>query len=104
MGSFRRRAAAFGSEAAATGQAESARSDAVRADLVSTQEYTYDRVLQDHVAFGTPEELVERFQELEEALEVSSLILEPNPGGKMPADSILNSMRLLGERVFPQFR
>ena len=88
----------------ATGRTGSARTDAVRAGLVSTQEYTYDRVLQNHVAFGTPEELVERFQELVEALGVSSLILEPNPGGKMPADWLLDSMRLLGERIFHQFR
>ena len=103
MASFRRRAASFGSAEAAAGRADSAQPDASRADLVSSQEYTYDRVLKDHVVFGTPEALVERFQELEETLGVWSLIVEPNPGGNVPPDLVLSSMRLLGERVLPRF-
>ena len=63
----------------------------------------YEEVLEKKVAFGTPDVLMERFNQLHELLGLSTVVAEVNPGGRLPADRILNSIRLLGETVVPQF-
>ena len=63
---------------------------------------TYDEVLEQRVAFGTPEALVERLQELMEVLGLSTVVAEVNPGGRLPTECVRDSIRLLGERVIPR--
>ena len=66
------------------------------------RQISYEDVLQKKVAFGTPDALVERFQQLQELLGLSMVVAEVNPGGRLPADRVLNSIRLLGETVVPR--
>ena len=64
-------------------------------------EITYDEVLEQKVAFGDPDYLVERLTNLKELLGLSMVVAEVNPGGRVPADQVLNSIRLMGEEVLP---
>ena len=64
---------------------------------------SYDEVLQ-RVAYGTPEAVVERLQEYQETLGITGVSLDMNPGGQIPYDRVVNSIRLLAERVMPQFK
>jgi alkanesulfonate monooxygenase SsuD/methylene tetrahydromethanopterin reductase-like flavin-dependent oxidoreductase (luciferase family) len=66
-------------------------------------EVTYDDVLR-RVAFGTPEAVVDRLQEYQEDLGITGVALDMNPGGQVPHDRVVNSIRLLTEKVVPQFK
>jgi alkanesulfonate monooxygenase SsuD/methylene tetrahydromethanopterin reductase-like flavin-dependent oxidoreductase (luciferase family) len=64
---------------------------------------TYDEVLQ-RVAYGTPEAVVERLQEYQETFGITGVSLDMNPGGQIPYDRVVNSIRLLTEQVIPKFK
>ena len=57
-----------------------------------------------HVAFGTPEDVAKRLQTLQETLGLSGFIMESNVGGRIPPESVLESIRLFGREVAPQLR
>ena len=71
--------------------------------LKRISEVTYDDVLK-RVAYGTPEEVVDRLQEYRETLGITGVALEVNPGGQIPYDRVVNSIRLLAEKVLPKFK
>ena len=54
--------------------------------------------------YGTAEAVVDRLREYEETLGLSAISLELNYGGQIPLERVLNSMRLIADRVIPQFR
>lgn len=62
---------------------------------------TYDDLLENRVAYGTPEAVVDRLQELRESLGLTGVITEMNCGGVIPQDRVMTSLRLFGERVMP---
>lgn len=64
----------------------------------------YDNLLKTRVAYGSAEEMVERLQEFQERMGVSGFLLDMNFGGQIPQELVLNSMRLLAEKVIPAFR
>jgi alkanesulfonate monooxygenase SsuD/methylene tetrahydromethanopterin reductase-like flavin-dependent oxidoreductase (luciferase family) len=64
---------------------------------------SYDEVLQ-RVAYGTPEAVVERLQEYKEAFGITGVSLDVNPGGQIPYDRVVKSMRLLADQVIPKFK
>jgi alkanesulfonate monooxygenase SsuD/methylene tetrahydromethanopterin reductase-like flavin-dependent oxidoreductase (luciferase family) len=66
-------------------------------------EVSYDEVLQ-RVAYGTPAAVVERLQEYQETLGITGVSLDMNPGGQIPYDRVVNSIRLLAEQVIPKFQ
>jgi len=66
-------------------------------------EVSYDDVL-GRVAYGTPEAVVERLQEYQETLGITGVSLDVNPGGQIPYDRVVNSIRLLTEKVMPKFK
>jgi hypothetical protein len=47
---------------------------------------------------------VERFLEYKEALGITGVSLDMNPGGQIPYDRVVHSMRLLTEQVIPKFK
>ena len=71
--------------------------------LKRVAEAGYDEVLQS-VIFGTPELVTERIRELQEELGLSGLSLDMNPGGQIPKELVINSMRLLTNKVMPHFK
>jgi alkanesulfonate monooxygenase SsuD/methylene tetrahydromethanopterin reductase-like flavin-dependent oxidoreductase (luciferase family) len=73
---------------------------AARAQRLAT--LTYDDVLREQAVFGTPEMVTERLLELREALGFTSISAWMNPGGQIPHERVLTSMRLFTERVAPR--
>lgn len=65
-------------------------------------EITYDDVLREQAVFGSPEAVTERLLELRGTLGFSSLSAWMNPGGQIPHERVLTSMRLFAERVAPR--
>ncbi len=64
----------------------------------------YDELLKQRLLYGTPEAVVDRLQEYQAELGISSVVLEMNYGGQIPYDRIIHSMRLLTEKVVPKFK
>ena len=71
--------------------------------LKRISEVPYEDVLR-RVAYGTPEAVVERLHEYQEELGITGVSLDVNPGGQVPYDRVVNSIRLLCEKVIPEFR
>jgi alkanesulfonate monooxygenase SsuD/methylene tetrahydromethanopterin reductase-like flavin-dependent oxidoreductase (luciferase family) len=65
---------------------------------------TYDDVLRDRVAYGTPDMVVDRLRHLRDALGVSGVISESNVGGRIPLERVLDSIRLYAQEVAPRLR
>jgi alkanesulfonate monooxygenase SsuD/methylene tetrahydromethanopterin reductase-like flavin-dependent oxidoreductase (luciferase family) len=65
---------------------------------------TYDELLRDRVAYGTPEMVVERLTQWRDQLGLSGVIMEPNVGGKIPLEQMLRSIRLYAKEVAPRLR
>ena len=64
----------------------------------------YEDVLRQRVVFGTPEEIVERFQGYQADFGVTGVVMEVNYGGRIPYDRVKNSLRLISEQVMPHFK
>ena len=63
----------------------------------------YSEILANRVLFGTPDEVVERLQTLQEELGINGIVMECNYGGRIPYAKVINSLRLLSEHVMPHF-
>ena len=64
----------------------------------------YEDVLRQRVTFGTPAEIIERFQGYQEDFGVTGVVMEVNYGGRIPYDRVKNSLRLISEQVMPHFK
>ena len=63
-----------------------------------------DHILRERVVVGGPDTLVKRLRELEDSLHLDGVILEPNPGGKIPLPQMMRSLELLARDVTPALR
>ena len=97
MGFFRSISSALRKSDGATAQTAEAR--AARASRLA--EISYDEILSEYAVFGTPEAVVDRLQQLREQMGFSMLSTWMNPGGRIPNERVLKSMRLFAERVAP---
>ena len=98
IGFFRSISKALKKSDGATAQTAEARE--VRANRLA--EISYDEVLSDYAVFGTPEAVADRLLSLREEMGFSTLSMWMNPGGQIPNERVLNSMRLFAERVAPR--
>jgi alkanesulfonate monooxygenase SsuD/methylene tetrahydromethanopterin reductase-like flavin-dependent oxidoreductase (luciferase family) len=71
--------------------------------LKRISEIPYDDVLP-RVAYGTPEAVVDRLLEYREALGITGISLDVNPGGQIPYDRVVHSIRLLTDKVMPKLK
>ncbi len=62
----------------------------------------YEAVLRDRLAYGTPDSVTQRLQEIIDELGLSGVIMIPNVGGKIPRDRLSASIKLFGEEVAPR--
>ncbi len=83
---------------------KSAASEEGRKRLLNMARVPYSDVFRQRVMYGTPEAVVGRIQEYQESLGISGVVLETNYGGQIPNDRVVNSIRLITERVIPEFR
>jgi len=65
---------------------------------------TYEEARKEKLAYGTPEMVVDRLQELRELLGVSVILAEMNCGQQIPNQHTLSSMRLFMDKVAPALR
>jgi alkanesulfonate monooxygenase SsuD/methylene tetrahydromethanopterin reductase-like flavin-dependent oxidoreductase (luciferase family) len=68
------------------------------------QAITYDEARRDKIIVGTPEMVVDRLQALQEELGLDGILAELNCGSLIPHERVMNSMRLLCEKVMPRFK
>ena len=54
--------------------------------------------------FGTPAEVVDRIEMLQEDLSTDEIMFEVNWTASVPRDVVMNTMRLLTDKVIPQFK
>ncbi len=85
-------------------QAGISAADDRRAQAQRLASMTYDDWLRDKVVYGTPEAVVERLGQLKENLGLTEIIYEVNYGTLIPYELQLNCMRLITERVVPEFK
>lgn len=74
-----------------------------RAELEMVRTITYEQVLQDKVVVGSPERVTDRLLQLREELGIDGILAELNFGGGIPAELMMQSLRLLCEKVRPHF-
>ena len=101
MSSYRRMAASFTRSASEAGAAIS-EERSQRGQRLSN--VTYEELLSERLAYGTPEMVAERLGRLTEDLGLSGVVIEPNVGGGIPARQVFNSVRLFAEEVAPLLR
>ena len=81
-----------------------AASEEVAERLREAASVPYDEILRRRVMYGTPEDVIERLHEYRQTLGISGVVLEMNYGGQIPYDGVVNSTRLLTEKVMPRFK
>ena len=101
MRAFRRTADTYIRTVEAEGENASAERRQRAEQLLNT---TYDDLLVDRVAYGSPEEVAERLAEIRDQLGLTGVIMEPNLGGTVPAERVQNSVKLYAEEVAPALR
>jgi alkanesulfonate monooxygenase SsuD/methylene tetrahydromethanopterin reductase-like flavin-dependent oxidoreductase (luciferase family) len=79
----------------------SAGDDEARERLARIQAPAYDEVLP-RMLYGTPEEVADRIQEYRDELGITGVSLNMNVGGQIPHENVVNSIRLLMDRVAPR--
>jgi alkanesulfonate monooxygenase SsuD/methylene tetrahydromethanopterin reductase-like flavin-dependent oxidoreductase (luciferase family) len=75
-----------------------------RARLDQLEAMSYEAILETRVAFGTAPELIERLAGIRDGLGLDGIIAELNPGGLLPMDRMLRTLRILTREVLPALR
>ena len=75
-----------------------------RAQAQRISSMTYDDWLRDKVVYGTPEAVVDRLRQLTEELQLNQIVYEINFGRRIPYHLQIDNLRLLTERVLPEFK
>ena len=75
-----------------------------RAEAEEVRTATYADVLRDKVIVGGPERVTDRLKELEDVLGIDGILFELNFGAAIPAEVMMRSLRLICEKVMPNFK
>ncbi len=67
------------------------------------QAITYEEALRDKVVVGTPDMVIDRLIELRDELGLDGILAEMNCGSLVPHERVMNSLRLLCDKVMPRF-
>ena len=62
---------------------------------------TYEDLLRDRLAYGSPESVARQLADIQSELQLSGVITEMNVGGLIPQDRVLNSLKLFNQEVIP---
>lgn len=96
MRSYRRMAENFAGSASTSG-ATASEERIERGRRLS--QVTYEELLRDRLAYGNPETVAAKLIQIKEILGLSGVIMEPNVGGQLSAQQVLNSIRLYAQEV-----
>ena len=86
------------------GRADTGAADRNVTLLDQVTKLSYAEILERRVAFGTAPELVERLGRLREDLGLRGMIAELNPGGLLPMELMLRTLRIFTHEVMPALR
>ena len=101
MQSYRRMAQNFSLSASSAGTTASEERVA-RGERLST--VTYEELLRDRLAYGSPEGVVSLLKEITEELGLSGIVAETNVGGLIPREKVMESIQLFCNEVVPGLR
>jgi alkanesulfonate monooxygenase SsuD/methylene tetrahydromethanopterin reductase-like flavin-dependent oxidoreductase (luciferase family) len=101
MRSYRRMAENFASSASGAGTTAS---EERVARGIRLRQVTYEELLRDRLAYGSPETVGEKLRYLRDELGLSGVIMESNVGGQLSPEQVLNSIRLYAQEVGPLIR
>lgn len=73
-----------------------------RAEVLSN--LTYEDLLEGRLAYGTPEEVIEKLKYAEQEMGLTGIVIEPNVGGLLDKDQINESVALIAEKVSPKLK
>lgn len=65
---------------------------------------TYDDLLEGRLAYGTPEQVIEKLRYAEEEMGITGIIMEPNVGGLLTKEQINESVALVALKVSPKLK
>ncbi len=103
--SFMRQFRRLGNQLATSATQQGIDNQAMRNDRAEALgQIEWPQVIEEKVAVGTPERVVDRIQELQEKLHLSSLVAEFNAGERLPVEAIQRSLRLFCAEVAPAFK
>lgn len=74
------------------------------ARLEQVERLSYEEMLETRVAFGTAGYLVDRLRSLRDQLRLDGMIAELNPGGLLPMEPMLRTLRIFTHEVLPVLR
>jgi alkanesulfonate monooxygenase SsuD/methylene tetrahydromethanopterin reductase-like flavin-dependent oxidoreductase (luciferase family) len=86
------------------GRADTGSAERREAKVAELKALSYDEILKSRVAVGTAPALIERLRELKDDLGLTGIVAELNPGGLLPAEPMLRTLRILTHEVIPAFR
>ena len=101
MASYSRLAASYANSAEHSGSRTSEERAARGERLSGTG---YEELLENRLAYGTPEAVARRLADLRDDLGLTGFVIEPNVGGGIPRDKVVESVRLFAEEVAPALR
>lgn len=73
-----------------------------QADELAT--LSHEHILRERVVVGSAERVIARLRQLRDELRLDGVIVEPNPGGMIPYEPMMRSLRILAEEVAPALR
>jgi alkanesulfonate monooxygenase SsuD/methylene tetrahydromethanopterin reductase-like flavin-dependent oxidoreductase (luciferase family) len=65
---------------------------------------SHEHILRERVVIGSAQSLIARLRELRTQLHLDGIIVEPNPGGRIPLDQMMQSLEILSKEVAPALR
>jgi len=101
MQSYRRLAQNFSLSAASAGTVASEERVA-RGERLSA--VTYDDLIRDRLAYGSPDDVVRLLKEITEEMGLSGIVAETNVGGLVPREKVAESINLFCKEVVPALR
>ncbi|MBM3224937.1 MAG: hypothetical protein FJZ47_14190 [Candidatus Tectomicrobia bacterium] len=71
---------------------------------IRLSQVTYEELLRDRLAYGSPATVSQKLCHLRDELGLSGVIMEANVGGQLSPEQVLNSIRLYAQEVAPSLR
>ena len=75
-----------------------------RARLARLESMSYEEILDTKVIVGSPDQVIDKLHQYRERLGITGFTAELNPGGQLPKEAVLRSLKLIAEEVMPAFK
>jgi len=86
------------------GRGDTGPADRRRGKLEKLAQTPYEEILETRVAYGTAGALIDRLGRLRDELGLSGVVVELNPGGLLPMEQMVRTLRILTHEVLPALK